>query len=157
MADTQGFEFNLAIGVIPEIDQRKHPDIYNECAQLRRAVRLVASALGGTSGDNVINDLSGVTKRVSVLENKVMTIKRRIENQVNLAAGVFTGVYVIVPPLTDLTKVKLTNLGAENTDTAATPSSVAARLSLTATNQLTVTRQTSVGTLIQGFEIIEFE
>ena len=50
MAGTSSFSFNLAIGVLPELDEKKDPSIYRECVRLRSAIRVLAEALDSYTG-----------------------------------------------------------------------------------------------------------
>lgn len=50
MANATAFSTDLVIGVLPEVDSKKDPVLYNELARLRSAIRNLASALDSYTG-----------------------------------------------------------------------------------------------------------
>lgn len=54
MADSTTISTDLGIGIIPELDQKKHPDIYRECTRLRSAIRNLALALDTYTGASAV-------------------------------------------------------------------------------------------------------
>lgn len=142
MADTQGFSFDLGIGVIPEVDQKKYPEIYLELAQLRRAIRLVASNLDGN---------------VSKLETSMLRVKRTISDEITMLGGGPTGTYTITPPLASITNnVLLVNLGM-TVETSPGLADVTARLKLTDVSTISLFRTGPTSRAITvGFMLIEF-
>lgn len=54
MADPTTISTDLGVGIIPELDQKKHPEVYRECARLRSAIRNLALALDTYTGASAI-------------------------------------------------------------------------------------------------------
>lgn len=151
MADTQGFEFNLGVGVIPEVDQKKHPDIYNECAQLRRAIRLVASALGSSTGSSVLADVADI-------KENMFKVKRIIDASITIPVGVLTATYTIVPAVSAVDKmIVIPLLISRNKDATGDVYSQLVRLQKTSTNTITAIREFASPNAAPtiGFQIVE--
>ncbi len=173
MADPQGFSFNLGIGVLPEVDQKKYQDVYNECAILRRALRLIASALDGNVENleqiianlkhNDLKDIQGGSAgeyyhltsaeytKVQAMTNR----KRSIKDAIIVGTGVNSVTYAIVPPLASVDAADLYHLGQSSGATAF--SDVEVRLSITDVNTITADRFGTTGTVIVNFNLVEWE
>lgn len=153
MADTQGFDFNLGLGVVPEVDQRKYPDLYNECAQLRRAIRLVASALGSTNSSSALSDIADI-------KANMFKVKRIIDAKITIPISVLTATYTISPPVSAVDKMILIPLQtSRDRDLSGDTYGSMVRLEKTNVSTITAVREYAPGTAPPtiGFQVVEIE
>lgn len=50
MASPQRFSTNLGLSTLPEVDDKKNPDVYAECLRIRNALRILQAALDSYTG-----------------------------------------------------------------------------------------------------------
>jgi hypothetical protein len=60
----QSFSSNFSLGVMPELDPKKDPALYNELSRLRGAIRSVAATLDNYTGANSSTGTSFATGRI---------------------------------------------------------------------------------------------
>jgi hypothetical protein len=70
MASDQQFSTNLGLGALPEIDQRKNPDIYNDLLRIRNALKTLQFSLDQYTG--AISEDSAYWKNIQS-QNSVRT------------------------------------------------------------------------------------
>lgn len=64
MAGTSSYSFNLGMGVLPELDEKKDPYVFRECARIRSAIRNLAEALDSYTGAGSLVNQQYLTGRI---------------------------------------------------------------------------------------------